>query len=667
MTSRPAVPGIGTVLRTPLRIASAGLDAAATTTALAAGLAGSAALVGGFTAARAGGAALDFVPGARSVVRAVADIAVEAVGGPPGRRTSRHGRRRWVEVRGLSGPDADAVADEVLQAVRGVPGVIDAVLNRSVARVVVTLDSRIPEPDLPAAVAAAERRARTAAARRHRPLTLPGDEAMLVARTLGAATAAVGLGLSIAGASMRLPGLPKIAAVGPTLVDQVPAVRDRVVRQLGNEGTEFLMAALNAAANVLTVSPTAAAADTAIRTLLAREAWHVRQAWHRREPELADQCPSGFPRSATVPATGPATGPGEQYANRAGWIGLSAAAVIGALSLSPAVSGAAALVAAPKPSRAAREAFGCALTRGLTAAGDTVIMRPRALRALDRIDAVVIDPRALYSDALMVTRVRGVANPDRTAAWQAAHAALESGLLGPGWHQLSAIPGAGAAGEALVSPVRDPFATALVSAARQTGARVVSAHDDGLRSLGRGFDTLRPVTGSLDDTLAEAVSDLRRDGATVAFVTTSAMAAQHEADITVGISRGADAPWGADVFTADLAAAWRILRAVPAARAETARGIRLSMSGSAIGALMLVPGVPGYGPDAVNMSAFAGLWSGLRSGSRVFDEPLPAPEPGHEWHGLPADEVRRLLPRPPSRSAPPEARASVLLAPARFA
>ncbi|MEI6254785.1 MAG: cation-translocating P-type ATPase, partial [Mycobacteriaceae bacterium] len=513
MIPRPGVPGLGTVLSAPFRVASAGLHVAVTTTAAAVGLAGSAALVGGSAATRAGEAVLDVVPGARTVAHTVAGVAVEAVGGPPARRRSRHGRRRWIEVRGLSGPEADAVADAVLEDVRAVPGVIDAVINRSVARVVITVAPEGPQQNLSAVVADAERRARDQTARRHHPLTLPGDDTLLVARAFSAAVAAASLGLSLGSATLKLPGLPNFVSVAPTLAEQVPAIRHQLVHRLGNEGTDVLLSVLNAAANVLTVSPTAAAAEAASRALLVAEAWNVRQAWHRHEPDLAAQSPEG--RGPVRGTTVFADGPGEDYANQAGWIGLSAAAVIGALTRSPTVAGAAALVSAPKPSRAAREAFGCAMSRGLTTHHDTVIVRPRSLRALDRVDAIVIDPRALYTDELMVTRIRGVANSRRTSAWQAAQAAHEAGLIGPGWHRFSSIPSAVGAGEALVSPLRDPFATAVVSEARRTGARVVSVGDDGLRSLRQGFDKLYPASGSLDDALAGVVSKLRLDGATV--------------------------------------------------------------------------------------------------------------------------------------------------------
>lgn len=629
----------------------------------AATLAGSAALLAGSAATQAGGVALDATSGVRAAARVTAGAALEAVGGPPARRASRHGSRFWIEVHGLSGPNADEVADEVLDAVRAVPGVLDAVLNRSVARVVVTVEPRGFAADLAAVVAEAEQRA--GAHRRHGPLTLPGDDLVLAARAVGAAAAALGLGVSVAGKSMRLPGLPNVVAVVPALAEHIPAVRHQVVRRLGAEGTDLLFAVTGALTAALTLSPVAAAAEAAAKGLLFQEAWTAREAWHRHEPDLAAECDGG-----EIPLHGTAvfaSGDGEDYANRAGWVGLSAAALIGALSRDPTVAGAAALAATPKPTRATREAFGCAMTRGLTARHDALVIRPRALRALDRVDAVIIDPRCLYTDELTVSRIRGVDNSRRTRAWHAARVALQEGRMEPGWHRLSSIPGAGKSGEVLVSPVRAPLATAVVSEARRSGARVVSVADDGLRSLGKGFDTLYPRNGSLDDTLAGIASDLSLDGATVALLTTSQMAAQHEADITVGMIKDSKPPWGADVFVNDLAAVWRILRAIPAARSACTSGVRLSMSSTAIGALMLIPGVPGYAPDSVNAGALAGLWQGFRKGGEVFDVPLPAPEPGLEWHALPVDEVQDLLPRPEPAGAEPTQQPSPLLWPVRLA
>ncbi len=630
-----------------------------------AGFASSAALVGGEIAVRTGTRALNAIPGVGQVTHAVGNMAREAVGGPPARRSSRDGARRWIEVRGLSGPDADAIAEEVRSALRRVPGVTDAAINASVSRVVVSLGPEGVSQSLRRVVADAESRACTETPiPRHHPITLPGDDEVLVARTFGAAAATFGLGLSLTGQFLKVPGLPDIVSVVPTMADHIPVIRRQLERRLGHDGTDLLFSVTNSLASALTVSPTAAAAEAATRTMLAVEAWNSRLAWRSHEPLLADNIPSGgVPQRGTTEFT---EGDGEDYANKIGWLGVVAATAIGAFSRNPAISGAAALVVAPKPTRATREAFGCAMTRGLITHHDALVIRPRALRALDRVDVIVIDPRTLYTDELTIGRVRGVENSHREKAWAAAQDALRNGTLTEGWHQLSKIKGAGTTGQALVSPVRMPLATAVVSEARKTGARVVSVDDDGLRSLAQGFDALHPIADSLDATLAGLVSDLRAEGATVALLTTSAMTTPHEADITIGVSHDGIPPWGADVFVPDLAAVWRILRAIPTARKVTAKGVRLSMSSSAIGALMLIPGVPGSGPDSVNLGVVGGLWTGFESGRKLFSVPLPVPEPGHDWHAMSADEVQRLLPRPPQQPEQSDGAPSPLLLPIRM-
>ena len=555
-----------------------------------------------------------------------------------------------MEVRGLAGRNGAATEADVLASVRSTPGVRTAFLNRSIARIVVTVDAGGPSTaELCRIVAGAERRT-SAAGARPTPASLPGDDAVLVARTAAAVGAAAGLGLALTGTALRLPGLPDALSVAPTLVDYMPVLRRHVERRIGPEGADLLFGVVSASTAALMVSPTTAAAEAATRAMLAIEAWNGRLAWRRHEPELAAHVPAD---DAVVAAESPtmADGPGERYANRAGLVGLGAAALLGALSRNINTAGAAALVAVPKPLRASREAFGCALSRGLAARHDALVLRPRALRTLDRVDAIVIDPRALYTDELMVSRIRGVTNSHRAQAWQAARAALDDGAA-PGWHELSTMPKAGRSGEVLISPVRDPYALAVVTEARRTRPRVVSLDDDGLRSLAQGFDRLHPVAGSTDDALAAAVADLKADGATVALLTTPEMVAAHGADITIGVLREQHPPpWGADVFVPDLVAAWRLLHALPAARTATSRGVRLSAESTAIGALMLIPGVIGHGPVSVNAGVAAGLWAGFSSGGRVFRDPVPSPEPGHDWHALPLSEVQRLLPRPPDQVA----------------
>ena len=588
----------------------------------------------------------------------LAGMAVEVLGGPPQRRCSTNGTRHWIEVRGLGPENGSAIGADVLAALRATPGVRRAALNTAAARVVVTVDDGAPSSaQLCEIVDDVERRAAEVA--RPRPTSLPGDDAVLLARTAAAAVAVAGLGLAATGSVLRLRRFSDVLSVPPTLLDHIPSLRAQVEQRLGPDGTDLMLAVVNSAASALTASPTSAAAEAATRTMLAAEAWNARRAWRRHEPELARH-----PSSAASRGDDASAWTGEPYADRVGLAGLGAAAVLGTLSANPHTAGAAALVAAPKPLRTTREAFGCALTRGLTDRHGALVLRPRVLRRLDRVDTVVIDPRALYTEDLMVSRIHGVQNSRRTRAWEAARAALDDGKLSPGWHPLSSIPNAGKTGEALVSPVRDPFARAVVAEARRAGHRVVSLSDDGLRSLAQGFDHLHAIDGSVDDAVADAIEELRAAGATVTLLTTPDMRAGHAADITIGLVRDDHPPpWGADVFVPDLTGAWRILHALPAARAVKKRGVELSASGSLIGALMLIPGVPGRGPASVNVAAVAGLWSGFATGAKLFRDKAPSPEPVHDWHALPVEEVQRLLPRPSEEPAPaPQRRVEVIAA-----
>ncbi len=572
----------------------------------------------------------------------LAALAVEAVGGPPARRYSANGDRCWIEVRGLGGEHRSAIGSEVLKAVKGTAGVKKAVLNRAVARIVVTVDDEGPTvQELCKVIADAERNVNVA----NQPaLNLPGDDVLLLARTVGAAAGAAGLGLAVTGSILRLRGLPDAFSAIPTLADHVPQVRRRIEQRIGSDGADLLFAVVNSSAAALTVSPVSAVYEAANRAMLAAEAWNGHTAWHNYEPELAAHAASDHETDFNF---SPNEGAAERYANRAGMASVGAAAALGLASRNIGTAGAAAIVAAPKPVRATREAFACALGRGLGTTHDALIVRPRALRVLDRVDTIVIDPRALYTDDLMVSRVRGLTNSHRAEAWEAARAALADGKLGPGWHRLADIANAKGKGDALVSPVRDPFAAAVLAEARRAHPTVVSVRDDGLRSLAQGFDSLEPIDDGLDDALADAVASAKADGRTVLFLSVPAMSVPQSADVTIGVHReGRQPPWGADIFVKDLTAVWRILHAMPAARDASAKGVQLSMSSSALGSLMLIPNVIGAGPISVHTGAIAGLLSGAGSGRRVFRDALPSPEPGQDWHALPVDEVRKLLPPP---------------------
>ena len=75
----------------------------------------------------------------------------------------------------------------------------------------------------------------------------------------------------------------------------------------------------------------------------------------------------------------------------------------------------AALVTAPKASRTTPEAFAAALGRGLADQHVVLPLRPESLRRLNKVDAIVIDPRVLCTDTLRAARIRGADESELSA------------------------------------------------------------------------------------------------------------------------------------------------------------------------------------------------------------------------------------------------------------
>ena len=269
-----------------------------------------------------------------------------------------------------------------------------------------------------------------------------------------------------------------------------PAQADRTA--LGSDGTDFMFATLNSAAAALTASPASAAARPP-----PAPCWPPKRgmrdgpgtATNRTRRPLRERPPSSRIVSRGRSATAMPIGLARRYGRG---------------------RGARSLLADPRPpgcrTRRCAQAYPrqpgsvrlCA-GRGLTAQARRTGHAARALRTLDRVDTVVIDPRVLYTDKLIVSRVRGLSNSaqqglgrrprrlERTASW--------TGLASE--CQASRAPDAG---EALVSPVRDPYAARRRRRGAARRPPGVSLADDGLRSLAQGFDHLHPLSATRSTT-----------------------------------------------------------------------------------------------------------------------------------------------------------------------
>ena len=596
-------------------------------------------------------ASVQTVTGVASAFRPVYDT------GPAlNRRCFRSPERAWVEVRGLEGANGDEVATTVLAAARGLPGVTSVRLNHPLSRLVVGLDSADPDVvsmrELLRVVTDIEHQYRRVSPfpRNSTPTSLPGDgmTQMLRAFTVGANVA--GLGLATAGRLLRLPALPLGLEAGVTVVNYQPRLRALLEDNIGKQATDAVLALASATVHTLNTAPTSLAVDLSVEAMRAGEERAAERAWRRREPELAEYAEHPRVTVPRRPAPRP-PGPIERHLDRASVVQAVGAGVIAAVTRSPDLAGTAAAVMAPKATRTTRESFASTLGRGLADQHGAVVLRPGSLRELDRVDTVVIDPRVLCGETLRVAQVRGADDDELRAAWAQAQSRLGDAGLEAGWHRIGPRPGV----EASFQPALLPLAAAVVTEARHADVEVVSVESDTLGELRPIFDDIRPLDGAtVDEALAATVAAYQADGHDVAVLSTTAVRALAAADVALGMlpEQGCP-PWCADVLLTDLAAVWRVLHALPAARSASRRGVEIATGASTLGALLLLPGVRGRGPGPVTTGAAAGALSGYWLARRAVDAAVPRPVATHEWHAMSVDQVRTILP-PPDLVVPSE-------------
>ena len=588
------------------------------------------------------------------IFTAITDVASEFLGGTPSRRRWQGGHSCWIEVRGLNDTAVDDVLGRlVLEQVREQHGVESVKLNYPLSRVIVHTDGTASLDDLSNAVDAAERDADVD--QTQPTVDLPADPIVLAGSVTVAAANAVGLATTVVGRAMMWPKfLPGLAAV-VTFVDYQPRLRRLVEERLGAVAADTALALAVSVGYTLAQEPTSLAVDLALHLINVAENQSAAAAWQRREPRLAEHadCRDGV-RPSERPRPRP-PGPVERHADRSALaqsVGAAALAMTGGIGS----AATAAVVAAPKASRNSREAFAATLGRGLADRYRVLPLQRDVLRRLDRVDAVVIDPRALCTDELRVGRIRDVADQDRAAAWQWAQNEIDGPSTTLGWHRLPEIDGRRIAGEVLIRYANHPLASAVLRELRRNSIEAVSLDVEELDELRSAFDELDPHDGQLDMALADTVHRLQKDGRTVAVVSRSAAQALADGDVAIAVMPdGSPACWHADLLVDDLDGVWRIVHALPAARRASERGVQIATGASLLGALLMVPGVRGRGPGPITAGAGAGVWTGYRIARGVLDAPTPPQPATHDWHALSVDQVRRLLP-PTDRTTPPPPR-----------
>ncbi len=512
------------------------------------------------------------------------------------------------------------------------------------------------------------------------------DRVPVVAAPLAAGAA--GLAFAGVGRVLRIVRLPAELGALVQLVDTQPRLRAVIERAAGAERADLALAAANTLAQSAAQGVGGLALDLGQRAAQLAEAVLQRDAWARAEPALCRDRRHAAARPVTAQRPRPLPpGPVERYAEK---IGLGAAGAFGGVLVttgSPQRAAGVALAGLPKAARLGPEGFATALGCLLARRG-VVVTDHRALRRLDRVDTIVIDTDVLTTGALAVGDVLPLRGADAARLTGAVHALFPAGrageavadgafLLGP--LDASGRPGDGArlaarladhgaarvlgltergrlravvgivpepaAGADLVLAAATAAGAALCLAGPAAGPAPASARRAGAAGApGPGAARLLPGGRRL----LASVRGLQADGAAVLLVSRQrrALAA---ADVGVGLASADGRPaWGAHILAAtDLAAASLLIDAVPAARAVSGRGIRLSQAGTALGASVALGGAPPRAAArsllAVNGAAAIALAGGAWSAAELARRPAKIQPPAPPWHAMPADLVLARL------------------------
>ncbi|MGQ5591840.1 HAD-IC family P-type ATPase [Streptomyces sp. ESR1.13] len=435
----------------------------------------------------------------------------------------------------------------------------------------------------------------------------PGDPAPVRVAALALGADVLGVAAAVTGARLRLPASPRLVTAVATLLRENPAFRAWLRGRLGDHRMDVALAAANAAVHGAGQSPTSLVLDGALRVCQLTEAVARGAAFEAVHDRLC------VPGRVSLPA-GPAlrppprTSPAQEYATHASAGSVAGAAATLLVKHDVAEAAEAVLAGSPKAARYGPAAFHAVLSAALSRTG-VLVRDPGRLRQLEMARTVVLHPSALR------------------------------------------VPDAGA----------DPWTEDVLDAARRAGLRVVMVEDPALAD----FTGLADQVVSARRPLADVVAELGAEGGVITVVRplpgddASVPDGLLAGDVAVALA-DADCPvaWGADVLAPQgLADVWRVLRAVPAARAVGRRSQTLARSGAALSGLLVAVGeargrrrggvssLLGMRHAPVDASAAVALLSGSRAALGVAMARAPHPRPRVAWHALDPDDVRERLER----------------------
>lgn len=622
-----------------------------------------------------------------------------------------------IEVRRLGRPGTACAARAAERALRELPGVRRAEVNgvlgcvhvgcepetdlERVLALVADADAAAPEPS---AEPTDERGEPESGMRRAPgPVGFPGaaGSALGAAVQLGAGVVAVGV--SSVGGVLRLRGLPPVVLSALQLLEATPRVREGIADRVGETAAEYGWSTANLLLSTLTFRPLGVAVSTVLAGARYAEARARRRAWRDWAPRLAAH--EGAYRHDAVPAyRRPAPlppGPGERYANLAVPASVAAYGLTSLGTLSHDRGLALLTAGTPRGPRFGREAFASSLARTLGDRG-ALVLRPEALRRLDRIDMVLLDARLLTGGGWTVEHMVRPAPageepeglPDDDEIHARIHELVEAGGV-PEEGRRSGKAGRGRSGWALrpfpragaeapdgrlksVGPAEEMAARAARWA--EEGARVLVVERAGSPvAVAALVPQLHPLAGHLVRAAAECgevrlvggppglhrrfglaeaaptghrrtaalVRSLQAEGHGVAVVTARAGRAFTRADLGVGVLTGTRrVPWDADV-AAPPDVAHLLLTALPEARRLAVLCARLEGAGalaaSALGLLVPRPGAWARARLVSDGVTVSGITAGFWAARRLHARPAPAATERTPWHAMTVRQVMGRL------------------------
>jgi cation-transporting P-type ATPase I len=448
-------------------------------------------------------------------------------------------------------------------------------------------------------------------------VTHPADPAGVRAAATALAADGAGIAAAVIGSALRLPASPRTVSALMTLLRENPRFRGWLRARLGRSRMDTALAIANAAVHGAGHSPTALILDGILRgTQLAEtvaraaafDSVHDQVCVPERGSVPVDRCPRPPLR----------TSPAQEYAAHAATGSLLGAVATLLVKHDGTEAAEAVLAGSPKAARYGPAAFHAVLSAALSREG-VLVRDTERLRQLEMTDTVVLHPSALRT-------------------------------LGEG---------------------ADAWTEAVLDAARRAGLRVVMVDDPALADF----------TGLADEVvrdgrpLRDVVTALRDEGGVVLTVARPDAADDDvltgllAGDVAVALTdRDGAVVWGADVLAlhgpVDV---WRLLRAIPAARAVGRRSQTLARSGAALSGLLVAIGKsrrarrtprPGLRHTPVDVSAAWALLTGARAALGVATARAPHPQPRVAWHELEPDEVRDRLESAPGPKPTPAGQAT---------